>query len=268
MSDETLQLATQLGHAGWHEHEVRGVALFDLDSRVASIPELALLVLGVQTTDPRAAEILEACARSILNPDPRIPPMKLVRLGAAHGRIGPGLAAVFVGLEGANLGMSVVESTAEFLCAIDRAIGKDFDEPSLDAFLLEHRHSGERIYGFGVAGRPTDERWEWLSKQLEGVASGPRAWWRLFERAAAMLGRQGRKPSVSGGLAAAMLDLGCSPAQVGALAHLCGILPLLGNALEGAEQAPELLRVLPASCVEYVGRPPRISPRAAGADEG
>jgi hypothetical protein len=245
-------ITTRLGHAGWHDHEVRGVVVFDIDPGQTSVPDLLLLTLGVPRTH-EAHSVIHLCTMAGLNPDPRIPPMKLVRLGAAYGSPLSALAAGFAGLQSSYVGMTAVADAARFLCELQSTLGWDFDDDRLDRVLRERRRARADIFGFGVPGRPT---------RLDEALSGPRPWWRLFERTGALLSRYRRRPNLGGALAAAMLDIGCTPEQAQAAACLFGLLPLLGNAFEGAVQAPELLRELPADTVEYAGRPARTSPRA------
>lgn len=265
MTSEIPSIETRLGHAGWHDHEVRGVLVFGLDHASATVADLLLLTIGVPRTDDARA-VIRLCAQAGLNPDPRIPPMKLVRLGAAYGNLLTGLATGFAGLQSSYVGMTAVSDAARFLCELQGRLGWSFHDDELDAILRERRRSKAGLFGFGVAGRPVDERMEWLATRLDDALHGPRPWWCMFERAATLLARYRRRPNLGGALAAALLDIGCTPEQAHAAACLFGLLPLLGNALEGSEQAPRILRELPATiAVDYVGAPARTSPRASRA---
>lgn len=264
MSSDRPTIITQLGHAGWHDHEVRGVVVFEIDPACTSTVDLLLLTLGVPTDVGEARKVVELCVQAGLNPDPRIPPMKLVRLGAAHGGLLSGLATGFIGLHDSYAGMSALADAARFLQAIQAALGWDFDDDALDGLLRERRRSRDGIFGFGVAGRPIDERVPWFASHLAELPHGERRWWHLFERIAKLLGKYRRQPNFGGAAAAALLDLGCTAEQICAIACLMGFIPLVGNAHEGSIQAPEELRVLPTTSVAYKGAPPRRSPRAAG----
>jgi len=264
MTTEVPTITTHLGHAGWDDHEVRGVVLFGVDPRTTSIPDLMLLTLGIPP-HPKAREVVSVCVQAGLNPDPRIPPMKLVRLGAAHGHLLTALATGFVGMQSSYVGMTALSDAAHFLSALQGTLGWDFSDEQLDAAIRERRRNRTGIFGFGVPGRPVDERIVWLSARLEEFLDGPRPWWSLFERTGALLSKYRRQPNFGGGLAAAMLDLGGLPEHTAAMGCLFGLLPLVGNAFEGAQQAPVVLQELPPEVsVHYVGEEARVSPRAAG----
>jgi hypothetical protein len=86
--------------------------------------------------------------------------------------------------------------------------------------------------------------------------------WSLLERAAETLQRKrGLAVHIQACLAAACLDLGFVPAEIGALAQSLIHHMILANAFEGAIQAPASLQRLPNNCVRYEGRLPRSSPR-------
>ncbi|MCX4243021.1 hypothetical protein [Paraliomyxa miuraensis] len=264
MSSATLHLTTELGHAGWHDHEVRGVVVFELDPRSTTLIDLALLSLGIRADRDEAHLVLTICAQAALNPDPRIPPMKLVRLGATHGGLLSALAAGLVGIERSLVGMSAVTDSAGFLHDFVARVGWDASDDRIHAALQELKRSGAVIYGFGVPGRPVDERARWMSERLDEVLASPRPWWRMYER---IRGCLRLPPNLGAVFAAALLDLGCTPDQIGAISCVVNLFPLLGNAHEGARQAPRLLRTLPAETVSYEGPAPRRSPRAARASK-
>jgi len=242
--------------------------IFDLDPLNTALLDLALLAVGRPTNEESRA-VLSACAQAGFNVDPRIPPMKLARLGSACGGTLMGLATAFAALQSSYVGMSAIAEAAKFLVECRSSLEEEYDDQHIDAMLLERRRTRATMAGFGVPGRPSDERVVWLSSALEGLSRGPRPWWHLFEKIGARLSPLRRRPNLGGGIAAAMLDLGCDPRQVGALACVLGVIPLVGNALEGATQAPEILRRLPPSpSVRYTGPGARISPRAAAHEAG
>lgn len=262
MSTEPLLLKTELGHAGWHDHEVRGVIVFDLDPHNTTLIDLALLTLGIRADRDDARLVLTICAQAALNPDPRIPPMKLIRLGAAYGGLLSALAAGLVGMERSLVGMSAVSNSARFLHDFVESVGWQVTDTELDVELRKWKQSGRILFGFGVPGRPVDERARWMSERLDEVLRSPRPWWGMYER---IRSRLSLSPNLGAVFAAALLDLGCAPEQVGAISCVVNLFPLVGNAHEGAQQAPRMLRELPAETVRYVGQGPRESPRAAAA---
>lgn len=264
MSFEPPHLKTELGHASFDDHEVRGVVVFELDPRSTTLFDLALLTLGIRADKDDAKFVLTVCTQAALNPDPRIPPMKLVRLGAAYGGLLPALAAGLAGIERSLVGMSAVTDAARFLHDFVAEVGWNATDEQIDAALQERRQSRSIIFGFGVPGRPVDERARWMSLRLAEGVRPPRPWWEMYER---IRSRLSFNPNLGAVFAAALLDLGCTPDQVGAISCVVNLLPLLGNAHEGSLQAPPALQQLPEEAVRYVGPPARESPRARAARE-
>jgi hypothetical protein len=267
MSSGIPPLPTNLGHAGWHDHEVRGVVVFDLDPREVTIIDLVLLTLGIPVDGDEARLVVTLCAQAVLNPDPRIPPMKLVRLGAAHGSAQSALAIGMAGMQGSYVGMSAIADSARFLHGVVTEVGWEASDEALHAALEARKRARIDVFGYGVPGRPADERFVWISGKLDALMQRPRPWWRMYGRIGEWMARAGRLHNVSGAIGAALLDLGCRLEHVSALACLFTLPPLLGNAYEGAQQRPKVLQRLPEAVVDYVGPPPRESPRARTARE-
>ena len=63
-------------------------------------------------------------------------------------------------------------------------------------------------------------------------------------------------------VAAILLDLGIPAEKTGAMAWVATQSCFIANAVEGAEQSPDVLRKLPVEALEYVGPAPRRSLRA------
>ena len=64
-------------------------------------------------------------------------------------------------------------------------------------------------------------------------------------------------------VAAAFLDMGMTPHQIGAMTTCLMQHMFFAHAVEGAGDSGHVLRLLPDECVSYIGREPRTSPRAA-----
>ena len=58
------------------------------------------------------------------------------------------------------------------------------------------------------------------------------------------------------------LDLGFAGHEIGALATYLNQNCFVANAVEGAAQSAEVFRKLPDDTIDYVGVPPRESPRS------
>ena len=59
-----------------------------------------------------------------------------------------------------------------------------------------------------------------------------------------------------------LLDLGFDVRQVSVMGHMLILPTIVANAVEGAAQAPAILRCLPDDAIDYNGPPPRLSERA------
>ncbi len=265
MSNELPTLTTRLAHAGWDDHVLRGASVFGMQPAQLLVADVAVRVLGGPEPTPESRAVVCAVALATLNADPRIPPMKMVRLGAAFGGAVSGLAAGLAGLDGALVGMTAIGDAARWLAELRDMGAPSMADADLDAVIAERLEARRPLYGFGVPGRPVDERVAWLTRQLAQVATGLRPVWQLFGRVGARVyAATQRLPNIAGVIAAALLDLGFDGSQVEALTCFTGLLPLLGNAHEGAFLAPAAMRALPYDrAVRYVGAGPRVSPRTA-----
>jgi hypothetical protein len=105
-----------------------------------------------------------------------------------------------------------------------------------------------------------------LEKCLVARGRAERPYWTLATALwAASRSRSGLEPNAFGAIAAACLDLGLAPSEIGALTSMLLQPSLLANAFEGARlRSPSLAR-LPASAIAYKGAPPRVTPRAIAA---
>lgn len=259
----TERLVTRVGHAGHGDNRFRGHSVHD--TLTGALPYWSLISVAVGHT-PLAADdcaMLDALSVAGCAADPRIWPLKAVRVGSAHGSATLGLCAGLLVTDGIH-GPRVSAFAATVFDAVMRAVGPDATDDALEAALEPHFAVRVRpIPGFGVAARSVDERVvafdDWCVRNAR--LRGPH--WQLMRRIEAIAVRRRRTPvNISGAAAAILLDLGFVPSQIHMPALFVIIQNFVANATEGAAQAPAVLRELPAQVVTYVGAPPRKSPRA------
>ncbi len=235
---------------------------------------LLALAVGGRRLEPDERAMLEDLATVAVVADPRVWPLKLVRVAASYGRYLPALAAATVSFDGARVGYPIAGQAAEILVQLQHRIAgnEPIDEASDPAVEEECRRlfaAGARPVGFGVAFRHCDERLVMLDQCVASRARSDLSYWRLFKRLERAVRRVRKlEPNICLGAAAVCLDIGFSPSQIGALVMALATVDLWANAFEGAEQAPKCLQKLPDDSVRYVGPPTRLSPRAISASSG
>jgi hypothetical protein len=254
-------LLTRVARAEWGENRFRGYAVHG-ELRGETLWSLLSLSVGGRRLTQDEAGVLDDVARAFLAADPRIWPLKAIRLLSSYGAQDVALGGAYVFLEGARVGLAGVGRSAHLLWWLHEQ-GAGDGSPVTRDLLAGRLQRGERLDGFGVSARPIDERLQALARDLEARRRTTGVFWMLLRQAEhAMRELRGLPANISLGVAAACLDLGFSPEQVQGIACAITLPPLLANAFEGARQAPELLRVLPSEHMRYVGPAPRRSPRA------
>lgn len=262
MSDEIPRLVTRVGQALWGDNRFRGHGVADDLVGSSDLWSLVALAVGHRRFTAPECALLDDLATCGCAADPRIWPLKAVRLASSWGRFTPGLCAGLFATDGAH-GPGSVRATAESLLEIAAELG-DGDDAVLAAIVARRLDDPERrFHGFGVAARHDDERAVTFKRALaaRGFAAGPS--WALFWRIEAATQRlRGLSANFGGTMAAILLDLGLRTDQIPALVLTVLYPSLVANAHEGAAQAPEVLRRLPGTAIRYVGSSPRKSPRA------
>ena len=259
---DPTRLTTRVGHAEHGDNRFRGRSV--RDELTGALPYWSLLsvAVGHRPLGADECELLDALSVAACAADPRIWPLKAVRLGSAGGSATLGMCAGLLVTDGVHGPRSTTDA-ARLFATIRARLGSDESDDALAAAL--EPELAARILplpGCGVAARPLDERVtafdDWRTR--DGRSLGPT--WVLMRRVEALLVAKRRTPvNITGAAAAILLDLGFAPAQVHLPALFVAIPNFVANAAEGAEQAPAALRELPTSVVRYVGLPPRRSPR-------
>jgi hypothetical protein len=260
------EMTTRIGHAEWGDNRFCGHSVArDLAGREGYVGLLALSIAGRRLA-PDERALLDDLSVVISTADPRIWPLKLVRVTAAFGGCLSAVAAATLLLEGALIGPHVTGQAAELLLAVSAALASSDDTDAvLERECRRLLAPGRRLAGLGVPFRPEDERLTMLSERVEARGRAGLPYWTLFVRVRRAF-RRIKKLETNIGLGAAAVchDIGFNPRQTAILLVALGQNDFWSNAVEGAAQAPALLRRLPPTHLRYVGRAPRLSPRAMG----
>ena len=263
-------LPTRVGHAEWGDNRFRGHSVARDLAGQESLAGLLALAIGGRRLDREERGLLDDVAAVVTVGDPRIWPLKLARLTACYGGCLAGVAAATICLDGAKVGPPATGLAAEVLVDLHarlarRGARRDAHDPSvLERECQRMLEARGRLFGFGVAFRPRDERITMLSARVAARGRSELPYWRLFVRVGDVFRRiHNLEPNVGLGAAAVCLDMGFTPAQIGPLMMALGASDFWSNAFEGAEQAPAVLRRLPSTNVRYVGPEERLTERAA-----
>lgn len=260
-------LQTRLARADWDEHDYCGFKVFAELLGRTSLADILLLAATGRRPESHEAALVDDLAVAIAVADPRIWPLKIVRVASCYGRALPGAAAGALIFESTLVGPMPGVALAEFLVDLrDELAASVADEALVKSRVVAAMQSLDRVAGFGVPFRDHDERFVALRSIVAKRGREGLPCWRIFERLVdAMREQRGVAPNALGALTPILLDLGVPARRVPPFIYAL-LQPIqLANAVEGAEQAPEILRKLPDDCVEYVGPAPRLSPRAEAA---
>jgi hypothetical protein len=224
---------------------------------------------------PEERAVLDDLATVITVGDPRVWPLKLVRVVSAYGGAMAAVAAGTASFAGARVGYPAAGLAAEVLATIGERIAaaRSTGHASAEAILGDECQrllaGGGRPFGFGVPFRPRDERLMMLTERVAARGRRDLAHWRIFEQVAETIRRiRGLEPNVGLGAAAVCLDIGFTPTQIGPLITALGSADFWANAVEGAQQASPCMQTLPLGSVRYVGPAPISSPRAVCEGKG
>ncbi len=226
------------------------------------------LAIGKRRLSEAEVAVLDELAALILVADPRVWPLKLARIIASYGRVLPAIAAGNLILEGAIVGPWNCGAAAQFIVGAREVLDQAGDvEAAVDQALSGYVRSFERIAGFGVPLRDTDERLEAFSTCMHENGRDQLPYWRTMRRIVPVLRSvRGLEPNFGAGVAASLLDMGYAADEISVLAWMMQLLAYVPNAMEAAEQTLPLFRSFPAQYVEFIGRPARQSPKKATSD--
>ena len=258
-------LPTHVAHSEFGANRFHGFPVPSLAGE-ETLTGLTAIAVGGRRLDAAERAMLDDVAVSLTLADPRVWPLKMARLVSAYGGCLPALAVGFLCVEEAVIGYWTAGRAAELLMELRNEV----HETTVDSVLprLARRvDRGESLWGFGVPFRPYDERLFLLRRRVVERGRDQLPFWRIAEAAGAATRQlKGLEPNIASGVAAVCLDLGFTPRQIGILCVTLAQVDIMANAVEGAEQAPAILRKLPDDRVRYVGKSSRQSPRAHGHD--
>jgi hypothetical protein len=257
-------IVTRVAHAGVDDHRFFGHGMVqDLLGQETQTGLLGLGILGRRIT-PDERDLLDAMCVSLLAADPRIWPLRLGRLVASYGEMLAGYAVGQLSMIGPTLGGRTTTAAAEHLIALRTAIGEERDEAAVATRIAQFVRSEARLTGYGVPLREKDERLAGLRQYMLRSGRAKLPYWRLQEALSVALRKERPvEPNIIIGVAAGLLDMGCDPAQAGALGTFLIDQCFVGNTFEAAQQMSPDAQRLPDACIDYVGRAPRRSPRSA-----
>jgi hypothetical protein len=264
MTLPALIVPTRSAHWGWEEHRYFGHKVFEeLTGRESFMGLTALSVLG-RRLPPEDCAVLEDAAGALTMADPRIWPLKLTRVVASYGGTVAAAAAGLLVEEGAQIGPWACGRAAEALATMHAAIdGQEGDAGRVRSVLEGYLESHAFVWGFGTPFRPRDERLVAFRRCMVERGRHTRPHYRTMEAVATAVRELRRaEPNIVFALAAVCLDMGLEVAEIGPVATTLMQHMFFAAAVEGARQAPAVLRELPEEYVAYAGREARTSPRA------
>jgi len=263
-SGDDERLFTRVGHAGWADHRHFGKWVFgELAGSTSTTGLLAMAATG-EVIDEDKCRMLDDVAVILTVADPRIYPLKLVRLASAYGDPLAGQAAAVAAMQGAIVGPQISQDAAFWLMDVASELGSSAtDLMDIRRVVMDHLLRRGRLSGFGVPFRKEDERRVALAERVCARNRASGKYWTLQESIAEIvLDVRGVPANVGLSVAALSLDMGLRPGNLAALYTGLTFNVFLANAVEGAGQAPGVLRNISLEHVEYVGVPPRKSSEA------
>ncbi len=254
------RLATRVGAAVWGDNLFRGRSVGQELAGKVSQWELLALAVGHESLAAADAPLLDDLITCCVAPDPRIWPLKIVRLLSAFGHVTAGTIAGSYSTEGSPFGWRSCSCSASFLLTMEDArrrgdLKRALAAPRVDPYP-----------GYGVPFRNEDERVTALRECVRRRGRPGDVYWRLAHE---VEGHPNVPPlNIGGASGALLLDRGFSPEQILGLGPILAHPNYLANAMEGAAQAPAVLRRLPEGSIDDQTAPHRRSPRAMEADRG
>lgn len=250
-------IPTRVGAARFGDNVFMGRSVKEHLAGRVSQWELLALAVGHDALDPDDAPLLDDMVVCCIAADPRIWPLKIVRLLAAFGHTTAATLAGTYCTEGSPFGWRACGLAAELLLQLDALAQTQPFESAVD--LL--RDGRPVVPGFGVPVRSADERVVALRTCVTKRARPATTYWDLAHRLEAYLGE--RVPlNIGGACGALLLDRGFTPPQIFALGPIFAAPNYLANAYEGAARADAVLQRLPSEALDDRTPAPRKSPRA------
>ena len=182
--------------------------------------------------------------------DPHAWPLKIARTGARHGSFFHGMAAVISYFENATHGPHETKTSADLLL--------DWIETPDKEKRLERYRTQSLLPGFGVFGRPKDERVIAFKQWLRDSDFQTGAHFQAYEALIQALPERNENNTLI--TSVILLDMGFSVDDMEAMAFFILLPPVFANALEAAKDQNPEMQIIPGP-IEYKGPEKRASPR-------
>jgi len=253
-------IPTRVALAGYVDHRYFGSSLFHELLGAETLSGMIALSVGGRRLDPGERATLDDLAVALSVADPRIWPLKLTRLVASYGGTIAGFAAGQLCLDGDFIGLWPAGVAAANLVELDAARR---DGGATDGDVARWLKTKKRLVGYGIPFRELDERLEALRPRLEARGRTAMPYWTSMEALSRVVhAERGLRPNIVVAAAALLLDMGFTPEQAGAIGYFLNVNVFVAHAFEAAGQRAPAMRELPEGSIDYVGAPPRSSPRA------
>jgi hypothetical protein len=253
-------IETRVAHTGTEELRFHGRRVFAELLGRTSLGQMLVLGISGRLLSEDEIGIIDDLITVMTSADPRLWPFKLTRLAASYGTAAYGVAVTLIGSEGGMYGTNRLATAARWLVDLERRTNTT--SPTDEALLAILDEGGDAAAGFGVLYRARDERFTALVKRLVERERNDMPFTRVCLQVARVAReRRQLEAHVSLAVAAVCLDVGMSVEAVAGFWALILAHCALANAVEGASQAPAVLRELPLESVSYRGAGPRTSPR-------
>jgi hypothetical protein len=260
---ESSTVHTRVGHASWDDNEYCGHSVRSDLAGHDGMWSLVSLAVGGPRLGTEEIAILDDLTVSLVCPDPRIWPLKMTRLASAYGNAVVGQCVGYLGIARSQVGGHAIGFAARGLVEIERRLDGDWSSTSLTRLLESTMSEGRPLPGFGVPFRPHDERVDILRGCMQRRGRTQGRYWRLVHLIEDCVASTRNLPvNIGGAGAAVLLDLGFTAEQVLLVGPVLLLPNYLANAAEGSQQRSQLLLRLPDAVIDYVGPPPRPTPRS------
>ena len=260
---QDLSVTTNAAYAGFEDHQFWGYEVFHELLGRESWGSLLILSITGRRISSEEQKIIDDIAVINAMADPRIWPLKITSLVASYG---DPVISTMVGslmLNKAIIGPGTIGTSAELLMLIHDSVGTDaLKNKKILAEKITEILKTSRLYGFGVAFRPEDERLQNLKKCVAQNNRTHLPYWRLLDAVSEVVFQiKGIKPNIASGTAAVLLDMGFSPSDIKMISVALFQTSFFANAVDGISRNAEVMRCLPKDRIQYVGRALRQSPR-------
>ncbi|MFP4598454.1 MAG: hypothetical protein ACLFVJ_09385 [Persicimonas sp.] len=258
------EVHTNVGRAGFGDNYFKGWAVIEeLAGRESSWSLYSMAVGGPPLDDEQTAlcEYLEAAS---MVTDPRIWIFKVCALVASYGCALVAQASTKLIFDESFLGPGGVASAAEMLVEMRFELGEcAHEQEAVDACFQRWLEKRGTLSGFGVVGRPRDERQQAIEQWLVDRGRTDGSYWELSRRLIDAAERlRGLRPNVALPCAQAWLDMGYTPAQIKMMFMRMTDVILAAISHDEAQRGSAILQCVSGESVTYCGPEPRLSPRA------